>query len=192
MAKVKHNPEAPALIDDYIDNMEPFAKAICMRLRQLILSADPEFIEDWKWGPNYYKNGMVCGFAAFKRHVNFVFFQGAILKDPYKLLTPNEAALYTRTIQIRNASDIDDEKYLEYIFEAIDNNSRGLKAEVPKDRKVEIPADVKKALNNAGLLKHFEAMSYSRRNVFILWINQAKKEETRTKRINEFLVKIRG
>ncbi len=80
MAKVKHNPNAAALITDGMAELEPFAREICIRLRSIILSADPSFIEDWKWGPNYYLNGMVCGYWGFKKHVSLVFFQGSLLK----------------------------------------------------------------------------------------------------------------
>ncbi|MBK6985931.1 MAG: DUF1801 domain-containing protein [Bacteroidetes bacterium] len=80
MAKVKHNPDAAALIDKGISELEPFAQVICKRLRKIILSADPELIEDWKWGPNYYLNGMVCGYWGFKKHVSFVFFKVLCLK----------------------------------------------------------------------------------------------------------------
>jgi hypothetical protein len=191
MAKVKHNRDAPVLIEEYINGMEPFAKAICMRLREIVSSADPELIEDWKWGPNYYKNGMVCGYAAFKKHVNFVFFQGAMLKDKRKLFSKDEVAIKTRTIRFGKAGDINEDILLEYIFEAIDNNSRGIKVNIPKDREVVIPPDVKKELNKAGLLKTFQVMSFSRRSLFVAWIVQAKREETRKKRIAYCIDKLR-
>src|ERR1700741_2675331 len=177
MAKVKHNPEAPVLIDEYINSMAPFAKAICTKLRAIVLSADPELIEDWKWGPNYYKNGMVCGFAAFQKQVNFVFFQGAILKDKRKLFSKNEVAIKTRTIRFSKVSDINEEFLLEYIFEAIDNNSKGIKVNIPRDREVSLPPYLKKEQNKAGMMKVFQAMSYSRRSLFVAWIEQAKREE---------------
>ncbi|MFL5754641.1 MAG: DUF1801 domain-containing protein [Bacteroidia bacterium] len=191
MAKVKHNPEAPVLISEYIDGMPSFAKAICTRLRTLILSADPGLTEDWKWGPNYYKNGMVCGFAAFQKHVNFVFFQGALLKDKKKLFASNEAALKTRTIRFTDVKQINEEIVLEYLFEAIDNNTKGLKVKIPKNRKVVIPSDVKKAFSKAAILKAFEKMSYSRKNIFMAWIEQAKREETRVKRIEHCIEKMK-
>ena len=81
MAKVKHNPNAAALIDEGISKLEPFAQVICKRLRKLILSADSEIIEDWNWEPNYYLSGMVCGYWGFKKHVSLVFFEGSLLKN---------------------------------------------------------------------------------------------------------------
>ncbi len=81
------NPDSKKLIDEYIDELPDFSKEICMRLRELTHSADPEIVEDWKWGPSFNKQGMVCGFSAFREHVSFTFFEGAAMKDPKKLFT---------------------------------------------------------------------------------------------------------
>lgn len=52
-------------------------------------------------------------------------------------------------------------------------------------RKEEImpPDDLKQALQDAGVLTIFEAMAYSHRREYIEWINEAKKVETRQRRI---------
>lgn len=86
-SKSKHNPDAPKFIEEYIREARDFAQPICRKLRAIIFKAEPDIIEDWKWGPNYYKSGIVCGFGAFKQHVTLAFFQGAMLKDPKKILT---------------------------------------------------------------------------------------------------------
>lgn len=191
MAKVKHNPDAAQLIEEGIDGMEPFAKAICTRLRQIILSADPELIEDWKWGPNYYLNGMVCGYWGFKKHVNLVFFQGALLKDKKKLLIANEGTQHNRHMKFTDIKQVKEEEILELLFEAIDNNRKGLKLEAPKDKSIATPPDVEKALKKAKLLANFDAMSYSHRKEYIQWIDSAKKEETRLKRIDQAVEMLR-
>ena len=59
----KVHPNAKQEIDAYIEEMQPFAKAICKKLRSIILKADPSIQEDWKWGPHYSGNGMVCGYG---------------------------------------------------------------------------------------------------------------------------------
>jgi antitoxin component of MazEF toxin-antitoxin module len=52
-------------------------------------------------------------------------------------------------------------------------------------REVEIPADAKKALKDAGLLEGFEKMAYTHRKEYIRWIEEAKRPETRTNRIEK-------
>ena len=190
MAKVKHNPNAGALIDDGISKLEPFAQVICKRLRQLILSSDPEIIEDWKWGPNYYLNGMVCGYWGFKKHVSFVFFQGSLLKDKKKILIENPGNVHNRHIKFTDVKQIDDKVILEYLFEAIDNNRKGLKIIETKDKTIVTPVDAEKAFKKAKVLAYFDSLAFSHRKEYIQWIESAKKEETRTKRIEQAIEKL--
>lgn len=190
IAKVKHNPDASALIDEGISRMEPFAQKICKKLRKLILSTDPEFIEDWKWGPNYYLNGMVCGFWGFKKHASLVFFQGSLLKDKKKILIENPGNVHNRHIKFTDVKQIDDETILEYLFEAIDNSRKGIKITEAKDKTVIIPEDVKKSFKTAKILTYFESLAYSHRKEYMMWITDAKKEETRLKRIRQAIEKL--
>lgn len=190
MAKVKHNPNAAALIDEGISKLEPFAQVICKRLRKLILSSDPEMIEDWKWGPNYYLNGMVCGYWGFKKHVSFVFFQGLLLKDKKKILQENPGNVHNRHIKFTDVKQIDDNVILEYLFEAIDNNRKGLKITETKDKTIIVPEDVEKQFKKAKVLAYFDSIAFSHRKEYIQWIESAKKVETRTKRIEQAIEKL--
>lgn len=190
-SKVKHNPDAKALIDEGISQAEPKAQAICKKIRSIILKAEPEMIEDWKWGPNYYKEGMVCGFWYFKTHVTLTFFQGALLKDKKKVLQKNEGNLHNRHIKFTDVKEIDEKLLIEYITEAVINNEKGLKLMEAKDKTVIIPEDLKKLLTKNKSLKNFEEMSYSKRKDYVQWIEGAKQAETRARRIEQALVKIK-
>ncbi|MGZ4035790.1 MAG: DUF1801 domain-containing protein [Bacteroidia bacterium] len=188
--KVKHNPNAKQLIDEGIASAEPFAQAICKKLRAIIFKAEPGIIEDWKWGPNYYKNGMVCGFWYFKKHCSIVFYQGALLKDKKKVLLENPGNVHNRHIKYTDVKQIDERLLIEYITEAVMNNEKGLKITESKDKTVIIPADFKKVLVKNKCLKNFEAMSYSKRKDYVQWIEAAKQEPTRKKRIDQAAKKI--
>lgn len=183
MVKVKHNPDAEKLITDYIDSLPDFSKAICKKLRTLILKADKEIIEDWKWGPNYYCEGMICGYGGFKKHVALAFFKGSLMKDPYGIMEAcTETTLHNRRIYLYDVKDINDKAIVEYVKEAVSLNKKGIKAE-NKDKTVIIPPDFKSALNKLKLLKGFEAQSYSHKKEYVEWITTAKREETRKERI---------
>jgi uncharacterized protein YdeI (YjbR/CyaY-like superfamily) len=190
MAKVKHHPDAKQLIDEGIAGAEPFAQQICKKLRFIILKATPGIIEDWKWGPNYYKNGMVCGFWYFKNHVTFTFYQGALLKDKKKVLQSNPGNLHNRHIKYTDIKQVDEKLLTEYITEAVMNNEKGVKLTEAKDKTIIIPEDFKKLLVKNKCLKNFEAMSYSKRKDYVQWIESAKQEATRTNRIEKALAKI--
>ena len=59
--------EAQLKVDAYLAKMPAFAQAICVKLRQIILKANPAIRENWKWSaPVYERNGLVCSYAAFK------------------------------------------------------------------------------------------------------------------------------
>ena len=183
MAKTKHHPNASVEIDNYIEALPAWSKKICDKLRSIALKADTGIIEDWKWGPNYYCDGMLCGFAAHQKFVNFVFFQGALLKDKKKILQHNEGSLHNRHIRYTEMSQINEDVLLMYLFEAVDNNKKGKKLLVTKDKTVPLPADVKKVFSQNGVLANYESMTFSKRKEYMYWINSAKREETRTKRI---------
>ena len=191
MAKTKHNPNASIEIDIYIETLPAWSKKICQKLRSIALKADTGIIEDWKWGPNYYCEGMICGIAAHQKFVNFVFFQGALLKDKKKILIHNEGSLHNRHIRYTDVNQVDEDILLEYLFESVDNNKAGNKLIITKDKSVAMPADVKKAFSRHGIMPNYESMNFSRRKEYMYWINSAKREETRTKRINLAIEMIR-
>jgi hypothetical protein len=175
-----HNPKAKKLIDNYITKAPDFAKPICKKLRQIIFKAEPNIIEDWKWGPNYLKNGMVCNFGYSKHHVHFGFFRGASLKDPKNLLAEGKDNLNSRYMKLTSIDDIDEKVFIAYIKEAVRNNEKGI---VVKDRTVILPPDFRKALYTKKLIDKYEHMNYTCRKEYVQWIGSAKKQETRASRI---------
>lgn len=184
---IKHQSDASYQIAEYISAMPEWSKAICIKLRNIIHKADPQMVEDWKWGPNYYHNGMVCGFGAFKKHVAFVFFQGAQLKDPKKLLSQGENNVHNRRIHFKDVNEVKEKVLIEYIKEAVQINTTGKAVGVSKAATIEIdtPNDLQKLLDENKLSEYFDMLAYTHRKEYITWINDAKKEETRANRLNK-------
>jgi hypothetical protein len=60
------------------------------------------------------------------------------------------------------------------------------------ERTVDVPDDAAKALAKAKLRKVFDALSYTHKKEHIRAITEAKKPETRTRRIEAMLEKLRG
>jgi hypothetical protein len=60
------------------------------------------------------------------------------------------------------------------------------------ERTVDVPDDAAKALDKAKLRKAFDALAFTHRKEHIRAIEDAKKPETRTKRIAAMLEKLRG
>lgn len=60
-------------------------------------------------------------------------------------------------------------------------------------RTVAIPHDAQALLDaNMDAKKFFDTLSYTNRKEYIVWIESAKKEETRTKRLAEFVFKLKN
>jgi hypothetical protein len=54
-----------------------------------------------------------------------------------------------------------------------------------EERTLEIPPEFKKLMKTEGLLPFFEKLSYTHRKEYCRWITEAKKEETRVRRLEK-------
>jgi uncharacterized protein YdeI (YjbR/CyaY-like superfamily) len=52
-------------------------------------------------------------------------------------------------------------------------------------REVEVPAAFKALMKKAGVLSYFESLSFTHRKEYCHWIADAKKDETRTRRMGK-------
>ena len=175
--------DAPERIDAYIAKAAEFARPICSRLRDLIHEADGAIVEDWKWGPNFNLEGMVCGIGAFKQHVTLHFFKGSLMKDPGKLFRDSADAKGSRSIKFTDVDEIDAKAVVAYVKQAVKLNVKGEKVAVKKPA-ARLPADLKKALvadEAAG--EFFDGLTPGYRRDFIEWVTTAKREATREKRV---------
>jgi uncharacterized protein YdeI (YjbR/CyaY-like superfamily) len=170
-------------VDAYIEKSADFAKPILTRLRDLVHATCPEANETIKWGAPYFDyKGPLCGMVAFKRHCAFVFW-----KDTLIVQNPSEEAM-GQLGRIESLSDLPPKKTLTaWLKKAVRLNEEGVKAPRsirPPKPPVKVPADLEKALKkNARARAAFEAFSPSHRREYVEWIEEAKREETRTKRL---------
>ena len=175
-------------VDEYISGAPKFARPICRKLREIIFKTIPDVKETWKWGPNYQKEGMICGYGAFKSHVHFTFFKGSLMKDSKGIFTEGLNNLHNRGIKFRSENEIDETILRAYLKEALRINKQSLKV---TDKTVIIPDDLKKLLRKEKLLKTFEQLAYTHRKEYAEWINSAKKEETRLRRLEKTIIMLK-
>lgn len=189
MAKI--NPNASKLIDKYLTSKAPFANEICLLLRDLIHKSDNLIIEDWKWNiPVFHKNGMVCGFAGFKKHVSLTFFNGVLMKDKHQLFSDDCNAQKTRTIKFFHVSDINENQLLGYFKEAFSLSEIPIKKEIQK-KEIVIPDLLQNALDNNEIAKaNFNKMAYTYRKEYALHITDAKREATKIKRLEKVITNL--
>ena len=181
----KINENATQLIDEAFDKMEPNIQAICVKLRQLVHTAWPDIIEDWKWGPNFNYKGMVCGIWGFKKHANMHFYKGAIMSDKAKLFNFGEGNEKVLSIKFTDIKQVNEALIIEYVREAVELNIQGINPP-PSPKVIETPADLQALLNKNKKAKAvFDKFTFSHKRGYIEWITSAKRDETRQTRLNK-------
>lgn len=181
--------EATSEVLKYIEQMPDFAQKICKKLRSIILKADPAIREDWKWGPNYNCNGMVCGYGGFTQHVKFTFFNGSEMKDPKHIFNHCVNNEFSRSIKYTDVLQIDEKTLTSYIRESIEINKNGFKR-IVKNKTVELPEFLEKRIRkNKAAFTFFDNLSYGYKKDYVEWVTTAKREETRDERIEKLIKK---
>jgi len=113
-------------IDQYIAELADWRGQLVARLRALILEADPDITEEWKWETAVWSHrGLVCAVSAFKQTVKMNFFQGALLQDPRKLFNAGLDAKKTRAIDFHEGDAVDASALNDLIRAAVAHNGGG-------------------------------------------------------------------
>jgi uncharacterized protein YdeI (YjbR/CyaY-like superfamily) len=167
-------------IDAYI------AKPILAHLREVVHAACPEVEETMKWSfPHFMYKGMLCSMASFKEHCAFGFWKESLVTGNHAK-TEQAMGSFGR---ITKSGDLPSKKVLTgFIKAAMRLNDEGVKVPPKKKNKppkeVVVPDDLASALQgNKQALATFEKFSPSHRREYIDWINDAKTEATRSRRL---------
>src|SRR5918911_4384774 len=99
---------ASELISQRIAELADWRGETLGRMRQLIKEADPDVLEEWKWGgPVWSHDGIICTGETYKSVVKLTFAKGASLKDPAKLFNSSLDGNARRAIDIREGEELD-------------------------------------------------------------------------------------
>jgi len=179
----------PALdprVDAYIEKSADFAKPILSHLRKLIHKACPDVVEKVKWSmPSFEHKGILCNFAAFKQHCSFGFWKQSLMESDAFPKNKTAMGSFGRITSIKDLPS--DKVMIGLIHQAMDLNEKGVKvSKKPAAVKKElvVPGDLTKALSkNKPAKAAFEKFSYSHKKEYVQWIEEAKTEATRNKRL---------
>ena len=179
-------------VDTYIKNSAAFAQPILSHLRKLVHKACPQAEEAIKWScPHFvYHGSMLCSMAAFKEHCTFGFWKASLLKDPKGILQVKDRHAMGNMDRITSVKDLPADKImLDFIQQAAILNEAGVrlppkKKSVVSEKDLEIPEQLASAfLKNKKAAATFQTLPPSHRKEYIQWINEAKTDPTREKRI---------
>jgi uncharacterized protein YdeI (YjbR/CyaY-like superfamily) len=175
-------------VDAYIAKSADFAKPILIHLREVVHAACPQVEETMKWStPHFDYKGIMCAMAAFKEHAIFGFWKGSLIEG----VAPNRnngGEAMGNYGKLRSVKDLPSRKELTgYIKQAMKLNDEGIVA--PRAKKApkpeaKVPAELKAALSkNKKAAAQFEQFPPSHRREYIEWIAEAKRPETKEKRV---------
>ena len=176
-------------IDAYIAKQRDFAKPILIHIRDVVHAACPDVQETLKWSsPHFdYRGAMMCGMAAFKEHAIFGFWKGALIEG----VSPNRnhgGEAMGNFGRLTSVKDLPSRKVMvSLVKQAMRLNDEGISVPRPKKApkpEAAVPGALAAALHqNRRAAAHFEKFSPSQRREYIEWIDDAKREDTRAKRI---------
>ena len=182
-------------VDAYIAKAQPFAHPILDHLRKLMHKGCPGMEEAVKWSHPFfvYRGTIMAHMAAFKEHCAFGFWGEEIAAVLHGAGAVQSGAMGTLG-RITNVKDLPPEKeILGWIREAAGFIDRGEHTSpiAARNKVVKAPKPTPKASPEfaAALKKNkkasavFEAFSPSCKREYVEWIAEAKREETRDKRI---------
>ena len=176
-------------VDAYIAKAAPFAQPVLNHLRYLVHKTSPEIEENIKWGmPSFEYKGMLCGFASFKQHCTFGFWKASLMKDKVLMENARSESAMGHLGRITSLKDLpSDKKITAWIKEAMKLNEEGkkvVKAKPVVKKDLVIPAFIPLAIKkNKKAWGTYEKFSPSAKKDYVEWIDEAKSEETRNKRL---------
>jgi hypothetical protein len=117
--------EAPSrLIDARIKELGDWRGETLSRVRSLIREADPDVVEEWKWGvPVWSHDGLICTGETYKSAVKLTFAKGAKLNDPKKLFNSSLEGNTRRAIDIHEGEKLDPPAFKALIRNAVALNA---------------------------------------------------------------------
>ncbi len=180
-------------VDAYIEKAAPFAQPVLTHLRKLMHQACPRATESVKWSmPFFVQQGVIlANMAAFKQHCAFGFWGPEMKKVLAKDGLESSEAMGTLG-RITGLKDLPPDKsllsYMRHAGELVESGQRKKSIERPhkplKKKAVAVPEELKAALSKNKLAaKAFAAFSPSCRAEYSTWIAEAKRDETRKKRV---------
>lgn len=173
-------------VDAYIAKAAPFAQPILAELRARVHKACPAAEETIKWGmPSFvYQGKILAVMASFKAHASFGFWQREAAGDTGK---DGEAmGQFGKLTDLKSLPSKAEFSSMVKAAMALIDAGPGSGVAQPRRTKpvLDTPADLAAALKrNAAARKTFDHFAPGQRREYIEWIIEAKKPETRERRL---------
>ena len=123
---------ASGAIDAKINELRDWRGETLAKVREIILKADTEIVEEWKWAkatspgvPVWSRGGIVCTGETYKSVVKLTFAKGASLDDPKGLFNSSLEGNVRRAIDIREGEKVNEAALKGLVRAAVALNLKG-------------------------------------------------------------------
>lgn len=172
-------------VDAYIDKAAGFAQPILRHLRAAVHRGCPDVEETLRWNmPSFsYKGQILCQMAAFKEHATFGFWRSTDVTG-----TPEVASAMGQFGRLASVADLPDDAALDALIRKaaalIDSGSKAPRPPKHPKPPLDMPDDLGVALGaNPAAQATFDGFPPGQKREYLDWIADAKRPETRTKRV---------
>lgn len=181
----------PKSVDHFIETREKWQKEIT-KLREILLTLDLEETVKWMFPCYVHGKKNVVGIGGFKSYFGLWFYEGASLDDPQGVLVNAQEGKTKdlRQWRMTSAKDIKVRAIKSYVKEAIELSKIAKK---PTSRKkdtsaVTVPPELHGVLQaNKKAAAAFGELSVSRQRGYADYIADAKRAETKVKRLEKIM-----
>lgn len=128
---------ASKLIDERIRDLDDWRGETLARMRSLILEAEPDIVEEWKWmgTPVWSLGGIVSTGEVYKNVVKLTFARGASLPDPTQLFNSSLEGNTRRAIDIHEGEQVNARAFKALVKAAVAFNLSTKKKKASKAKK---------------------------------------------------------
>lgn len=180
-------------VDAFLSRAEKWRKEF-EKLRAIVQGCG--LSEELKWGQPCYtfqgKNIVII--HGFKEYCALLFFKGALLNDSKGILIQQtENVQSARQIRFTSVAEIArlERTLKEYVFEAVEVESAGLKVKLKKTSDYKIPEEFQARLNASPALKSaFNGLTPGRQRGYLFYFSQPKQSKTRAARVEKYVPQI--
>ena len=176
-------------VQEYFDELEYF-RAEALKLRKIVTAVGFDEVLKWSMPVYVYGGKNVVGIYASKKYVGLWFYQGVLLTDPDQVLV-NAQAGKTKAMRHWRFDDlkkIKTTKIKKYCLEAMSLAEQGKEIKPNRNKPVNVPVELEKALAvNEKAALSFNAMSKSYRREYADYISDAKRADTKQRRIEKII-----
>lgn len=176
-------------VDDFLSQVQCWQDEV-KRLREILLTTELEETLKWSFPCYVFEGKNIVGLGAFQSYFGIWFFQGALMEDPDGILVNAQQGKTKgmRQWRMTHQREIKVRQIKKYVKNAIAVQAAGLEIKAERGKAIVIHPIFESALQeNRKAAIAFAALSTGRKREYSEYINDAKRDETKVRRVAKIL-----